>query len=137
MTRTRPRKRRRKKKRIGISLWLALIAVLSPAQAARKKADPDSYAVVSGTVFRDPGFALPNATVTLTPAPSQPVPPAKLKKQQTVCNARGEFVFRVPPVSMHYTVRAAAKGYRDDEKPIDVEGEARVEVTFSLHAESK
>jgi hypothetical protein len=131
------RKRRRKKKRIGISLWLALIAVLSPAQAAKKKADPDSYAVVSGTVFRDPGFALPNATVTLTPAPSQAAPSAKLKKQQTACNARGEFVFRVPPVSMHYTVRAAAKGYRDDEKPIDVEGEARVEVTFSLHEESK
>jgi hypothetical protein len=131
------RRRRRKKKRIGISLWLALIAVLSPAQAARKKTEPDSYAVVSGTVFRDPGFALPNATVTLTPAPSQAAPPAKLKKQQTVCNARGEFVFRVPPVSMHYTVRAAAKGFRDDEKPIDVEGETRVEVTFSLHAESK
>ena len=131
------RKRRRKKKRIGISLWLALIAILSPAQAAKKKADPDSYAVVSGTVFRDPGFALPNATVTLTPAPSQAAPSAKFKKQQTVCNARGEFVFRVPPVSMHYTVRAAAKGYRDDEKPIDVEGEARVEVTFSLHEESK
>ena len=131
------RKRRKKRKRIGISLWLALIAILPQAQAAGKKADPESYAVVAGTVFRDPGFALPNATVTLTPAPSQAAPSVKIKKQQTVSNARGEFVFRIPPVSMHYTVRAAAKGYRDEEKPIDVEGEARVEVTFSLHEESK
>jgi hypothetical protein len=38
---------------------------------------------------------------------------------------------------MHYTVRAAAKGYRDEEKSIDVEGEARIDVTFSLHEESK
>jgi hypothetical protein len=137
MTRTRMRKRRKKRKRIGISLWLALIAIVPHAQAAGKKTDPQTYAVVTGTVFRDPGFALPNAAVTLTPASPPAAPSAKIKKQQTVCNARGEFIFRVPPVSMHYTVRAGAKGYREEEKPIDVEGEARVEVTFSLHAESK
>lgn len=137
MTRTKTRKRRKKKKRIGISLLLMLIAILPQAQAGKKKAEPESYALVSGTVFHDPGFALPNATVTLTPGPSQGAPAVKIKKQQTVCNSRGEFVFRVPPVSMHYTVRAAAKGYRDEEKSIDVEGEARVDVTFSLHEESK
>jgi hypothetical protein len=138
MRRTKTRKRRKKKKkRIGISLLLALIAILPPAQAGKKKAEPESYALVSGTVFHDPGFALPNATVTLTPDPSQGSPAAKIKKQQTVCNSRGEFAFRIPPVSMHYTVRAAAKGYRDEEKSIDVEGEARIDVTFSLHEESK
>jgi hypothetical protein len=138
MTRTKTRKRRkRKKKRIGISLLLALIAILPQAQAGKKKTEPESYALVSGTVFRDPGFALPNATVTLTPAPSQEAPAAKIKKLQTACNSRGEFVFRIPPVSMHYTVRAAAKGYHAEEKPIEVEGEARIDVTFSLHEESK
>jgi hypothetical protein len=131
------RKRRKNRKRIGISLLLALIAILSQAQAGKKKAEPESYSLVSGTVFRDPGFALPYATVTLTPDPSQAAPAVRIKKQQTVCNSRGEFVFRMPPVSMHYTVRAAAKGYRDEEKSIDVEGEARVDVTFSLHEESK
>lgn len=137
MTRTKTRKRRKKKKRIGISLLLALIAILPPAQAAKKKTEPESYALVSGTVFRDPGLALPNATVILTPDPSPGAPAVKIKKQQTVCNSRGEFVFRLPPLSMHYTVRAAAKGYRDQEKSIDVEGEARVDVTFSLQAQSK
>jgi Carboxypeptidase regulatory-like domain len=131
------KKRRRKKKRIGISLLLALIAILPRAQAGQKKAESESYALVSGTVFRDPGFALSNATVTLTPAPPQESPKSKIKKQQAVCNSRGEFFFRLPPVNMRYTVRAAAKGYRDEEKSIEVEGEARVDVTFSLHEESK
>jgi carboxypeptidase family protein len=138
MTRTKTKKKRRKKKkRIGISLLLALIAILSPVQAGQKKAESESYAVVSGTVFRDPGFALPNATVTLIPAPAEESPKSKIKKQETVCNSRGEFAFRLPPVSMRYTVRAAAKGYSDEEKSVEVEGEARVNVNFSLHEKSK
>jgi hypothetical protein len=107
------------------------------AQAAKKVVQAESYAFISGTIFRDPGFALPNATVTLTPNPSPQAPPLKIQKLQTVCNSRGEFVFRVPPAAMRYTVRATAKGYREEEKSIDVEGEARVEVTLSLREESK
>jgi len=137
MMRTKTKKRRKRKKRIGISLLLSLIALLPTAQAGKKTAEAEPYALISGTVFRDPGFALPNATVTLTPNPPQEASPVKIKKLQTVCNTRGEFVFRVPTASMRYTVRAAAKGYHEDEKSVEVEGEARVEVTLSLHEESK
>jgi hypothetical protein len=137
MTRTKKRKKRKRRKRIGISLLLLLIGLLPLAQAGKKTAEPASYALVSGTVFRDPGFALPNATVTLKPNPSPGLSPTKIKKQQSVTNSRGEFVFRVPPASMRYTVRAAAKGYREEEKSVDVEGETRIEVTLSLHEESK
>jgi hypothetical protein len=38
---------------------------------------------------------------------------------------------------MRYTVRAAAKGYHDEEKAVEVQGEERVEVTLMLHEESK
>jgi hypothetical protein len=137
MTRKKTRKKRKRRKRIGTSLLLLLIGILPLAQAGKKTAEPESYALVSGTVFRDPGFALPNATVTLTPNPSPGSSPTKMKKQQGVTNSRGEFVFRVPPVGMRYSVRAAAKGYREEEKSIDVEGETRIEVTLSLHEESK
>ena len=116
---------------------LLLLAILPQAQAGKKKAEPESYALVSGTVFRDPGFALPNATVTLVPNPGQEAVPPKVRKMQAVCNTRGEFVFRVPPVSMRYTVRASARGCHDDEKPVEVQGEERVEVTLTLHEESK
>jgi hypothetical protein len=137
MTKKARKKRRKRRKRIGISLLFLLIGILPLAQAGKKTAEPDSYALVSGTVFRDPGFALPNAAVTLTPNPSPGSSPTKIKKQQSVTNSRGEFVFRVPPAGMRYTVRAAAKGYRDEEKSVDVEGETRIEVTLSLHEESK
>jgi hypothetical protein len=137
MTRKKTRKKRKRRKRIGTSLLLLLIGILPLAQAGKKTAEPESYALVSGTVFRDPGFALPNATVTLTPSPSPGSSPMKIKKQQGVTNSRGEFVFRVPTVGMRYSVRAAAKGYREEEKSVDVEGETRIEVTLSLHEESK
>src|ERR1700730_15801606 len=136
MMRTKTRKRRKRKKRWGLSLLVSLIALLPQAQAG-KRAEPESYALVSGTVFRDPGFALPNATVTLTPNPPQEGSPAKIKKLQTVSNSRGEFVFRVPEASMRYTIRAAAKGYHEEEKSVEVQGETRVEVTLTLHQESK
>ena len=137
MTRVKTKKRRKRKKRIGISLWIALVAILSPAHAAKKKAEPESYALVSGTVFRDPGFALPNVAVTLTPALPDEAPSAKIKKLQTVTNPRGEFIFRVPPSKMRYTVKASAKGYREEEKTVEVEGETRVEVTLLLREEPK
>lgn len=136
MMRTKTKKRRRKKKKTGISLLLLLVSILAPAQAAKKTAEPGSYALVSGTVFRDPGFALPNATITLTPNPTPSAAPVKIKKLQAVANSRGEFVFRVPPASMRYTITAVAKGYHPEEKSIEVEGEARVEVTLTLHEES-
>jgi hypothetical protein len=137
MTRTRTKKRRKRKKKIGISLLLLLIAMIPAAQAAKKSAEPDSYALVSGTVFRDSGFALPGATVTLTPDSSENISSKKLKRLQAVCNFRGEFAFRIPPLNMHYTLRAAAKGYREQEKRIEVQGEGRVDVTLSLEKESK
>jgi hypothetical protein len=129
--------RKRRKRRTGISLLLSMIAILPQAQAGGKKTEPESYALVSGTVFRDPGFALPNVTVTLTPNPPHEASPGKIRKLQTVSNSRGEFVFRVPPTTMRYTVRAVAKGYREEEKSVEVQGETRVEVTLSLHEESK
>ena len=129
--------RRKRKKKIGISLVLSLIVILPQAQAAKKKAEPESYAVIAGTVFRDPGFAFPNVTVTLIPNPVEEAAPLKVKKLQTTANFRGEFVFRVPPSSMRYTVKASAKGYHDEEKVVDVQGETRVEVTLSLREESK
>ena len=137
MTRMKTRKKRKRKKRIGINLLLSLIAILPQAQAAKKTSAPESYAVVSGTVFREPGFALPNATVTLTADPPSDAPATKIKKLQSISNSRGEFVFRVPPANMRYTVRAAFRGYHPEEKSVQVEGEARMEVTLSLHEESK
>jgi hypothetical protein len=130
---------KRKKRRMTklTSLICLLIAAIPPAAAGKKKAVPEAYSIVGGTVFREPGFALPQAEVTLIPNAQQDGLPVKVKKLSTVSDARGEFVFRVPAASMQYTVRVAAKGYHGEEKTVTVQGEERSDVTFQLHEESK
>jgi Carboxypeptidase regulatory-like domain len=134
--RTRKKKRKR---RIGASLVFALAMFTAVAgQAGEKKNNAEPYALVGGTVFQESGFALPNAVITLLPVPQGNGPAARHhKKQQTVSDARGEFVFRIPPGPMSYRVRATARGYASQDKPAAVQGEERVDVTFQLEPESK
>ena len=129
--------KRKKKRRIGTKLLLLLLVFALAAGAAKKKQVPQSYGIIAGTVFRENGYALPGAELTLIPAADTNVPGVKLKTMQTVSDARGEFVLRVAPVAMRYTIKAAAKGYQPAEKSVTIEGEQRVDVTFQLEAESK
>ena len=131
-------KRKRKKRRIGTNLVI-LLAVLLPAavDAGGRKSTSEPYALVSGSVFQESGFALPNADITLIPDAPSIAPAPKVRKMQISSDARGEFVFRVPTSAMRYKVKVAAKGYRSEEKSVDVEGEIHVEVTFQMRAESK
>src|SRR5690242_21615739 len=90
---TRKRKKRMRKMRSGDSVapkktFLALFAIggglltagLAPAGPGQRSSGSD--AVIVGTVFRDPGFALPGAEITLVPDPERPEKsPNKPKKQ--------------------------------------------------------
>lgn len=136
------RKKRKPKKRIGTSALvpvLLLAAVLPLASASKKKAGSDTYAVVSGSVFDSSGYALPDADVTLAPenAASSVTGAPKAKPLQAVSDARGEFIFRVPPGPAHYVLTVAAKGRQSRQKTVSVENQERIEVTFQLEAESK
>ena len=125
----------KRKTRNGTSVLLLLVlaaAPMAPTAYARGRAKgPVAYAVVAGTVFRDPGFVVPSAKVTLR-ADSGPSKPMK-----AVTDARGEFAFRVPPLPMHYTLSVEAKGLGPMEKPAEIRGEVRVDVSFQLLPESK
>ena len=126
------KKKRKLRKRIGTSLALLLVTFLLAA-APKKKPALDTYAIVSGSVFGDNGYALPGANVILAPeAETQ-----KSKPVEIVSDARGEFVVRVPPGPMHYTVSVSAKGFQSQRKTVSVEDQERVEVTFQLERESK
>lgn len=91
-------------------VWSAALGALlatSPAVAAKK-----TYSEVGGTVFRDPGLALPGAKVVLFLEGT-----VKNKKlQQTETSERGEFVFRVPPVASTYLLVASMKGFGTEQK---------------------
>jgi hypothetical protein len=136
------RMKKKRKKRIGISLILVagalLAAALLPvASAAKKKPALDAYAVISGSVFQESGYALPDTTVTLVPEPASGGTADKSQKLEAVSDTRGEFIFRVPPGPMNYAIVVAAKGYQSLRKSVTVEGQERVEVTFQLERESK
>ncbi len=132
------RKKRKPRKRIGTSVallsTLLLLAVTSIRAAPKKKPALETYALVSGSVFDDRGYAFPGAGATIEP---EAQPSNKIKPIETVSDARGEFVVRVPPGPMHYTVTVHAKGYQIQRKTVSIEDQERVEVTFQLERESK
>ena len=123
-------------RRIVTSLVL-LAALLPVAAAGKKKPALDTYAIISGSVFQESGYALPDAAITLIADSAPGGTQGKSQKMEAVSDARGEFIFRVPPGPMNYAVVAAAKGYQSLRKPVRVEGQERVEVTFQLERESK
>jgi hypothetical protein len=97
------------------------------------------YVVIAVSVFREPGFALPGADVTLTPDASEATskPKQKVKKLHGVTSPRGEYAFRVPLGPRYYILTAAAKNYRPEEKRVAIQGEERVDVTVTLAPSSK
>jgi hypothetical protein len=111
----------------------AVFAFLLAGGDKKPKPGQEPFALIAGSVFREPGYALPDAKVTLALKDAPP----KGKKLETSTSPRGEFTFRVPPVQATYIVRASLKGFRPEEKEATVSGEDRVDVTFVLVPESK
>lgn len=97
---------------------------------AKPKAGPE--AVIAGTVFRDPGFAQPGATVSLA---LKSAPTKKLQHQ--ISSPRGEFTFRVPAGPNHYLVTATLKGFQTAREEIEIQGEEQINATLLLVPESK
>jgi hypothetical protein len=111
-------------------LLLLLPAIGLVAQGTKKKAEP--YAIVAGTVFRDPGFAQPGASVVLVLKSA----PAK-KLQEQISSPRGEFAFRVPPGPNVYFVTATLKGFQTARQEIEIQEQEQINATLLLVPESK
>jgi hypothetical protein len=132
-------KRTRTKTTIGVRAFAAvqvLAAVLAGGQpeSARdkgKQQESGAFAIIAGTVFRESGFSLPGAEVTLTQEPGDDG--RKLAKaQRQTTDARGEFAFRVPAERARYRVTASAKRFEKQEKTVEIQGEERADVTLTL-----
>src|SRR5438128_2415786 len=93
MTRKTKRKRPSTSSRMLLAWSVVLIGLSSGALEGQKKGKQEpAHAVLAGTVFRDPGFAQPGATVVVA---RKETPDKKL--DTAVSDARGEFAFHVPP----------------------------------------
>ena len=97
---------------------------------AQKQAEP--YALVGGTVFRDPGFTQPGAKVVLA---LESKPDKKLQEQ--VSSPTGEFAFRVKPEANRYIVTATLKGFETARKTVEITAQEQVRATLVLVPESK
>jgi len=91
----------------------------------------EPYAIVAGTVFRDPGFAQPGASVVLA---LKSAPEKKL--QQQISSPRGEFSFRVPAGPNTYLVTASLKGFQTVRQEIEIQGQEQMNATLLLLPES-
>jgi len=115
----------------GCILSCLLLASLLGA-GPRQAVEP---AVIAGTVFQEPGFALPRAEITLT-ATSPPEGVKSPKPQKTVTNGRGEYFFRVPPFKAEYRLTARAPGFIAEQRPAAISGgPERVEIYITLKLE--
>lgn len=118
---------------VTFTILTAAPAPLRGTDSKHKDKPGKSYSIVAGTVFRDPGFALAGARITMTPAPDANSPAkTKTKKSKAISDSRGEFAFRVPAVAMRYMISVEADGYAPQQKPVEVQGGERAEVYFSL-----
>ncbi len=128
---------RKKKKRMnGARLALVLAVFALWAAAGDQKARLPEPSIIAGTVFRDPGFALADAEVTLTV--KAPPEGAKVPKiQKTTSNFRGEYSFRVPAAKAAYVISVKAAGLMPEEKPAVLGGEPeRLEIYLTLKPEA-
>ena len=116
--------------RLALLLPLLVYAPRVFSQRPKSKAAPS--AVIAGTVFRDPGFAQPGASVVLVlkTAPSK-------KLQQQISDARGEFSFRVPAGPNTYLVSATLKGFQTAREEIEIQALEQINATLLLVPESK
>jgi len=116
---------RRTKKRSGrlISIFFLLISAFLGASPGLS----DEYALIYGTVFRPTGHAMAGADILLQPEGG--------KVQKAKSSPRGEFTFRVPAKPLRYTVTVKAAGFKTESKPVSVQADERVDVTFLLENE--
>ena len=117
---------------IPVSAALTLMAARRGAGADKKK--NESFAVIAGTVFRPPGFALQGAEVAIE-ASGEGKPPKGFKPSKVRTNSRGEFAFRVPAGEKEYLVTVTAKDFKSQEKTVQIYSEERADLYFLLDPE--
>ncbi|MBK5291946.1 MAG: carboxypeptidase regulatory-like domain-containing protein [Acidobacteriia bacterium] len=109
-------------------LLVCLFLAMPLAEAKEKKTEAKT--LLSGSVFREPGFALRGASVVVSSTESG----KKKQEWKTLTDARGEFVLRVAAGPASYNVVVSAVGFQSEQKPVTLAGEENAELSFLLQA---
>lgn len=111
-----------------------LLSGFSPSKPDAKQ--PAEFSLISGTVYRPPGFSLAGAEIVLEPEQKKSGN-VKFHKQTALSDSRGEFAFRVSTVPMKYTVTVKRSGYVSQVKTVEIERRQHREMPFTLEPESR
>jgi hypothetical protein len=112
-------------------LLFGLFAAPAFPRKKEKEKPAAAFALIAGTTFRAPGFALPGSRVRVEPrAPESSG--VRLKAVEVLTDSRGEFALRVPVVPMEWTVHVQVNGYHPQIRTVRVDGEQRVDLSFIL-----
>ena len=117
--------------RFGFLILLLTAGLASGAWAQKPGKAAAPQAVIAGTVFREPGFAVAGAEAELTVV-TPPAGQKRVKGQRARTTARGEFFFYLPAAEAVYRVRASAPGLEPQEREVRIQGEERADVYFNL-----
>jgi len=134
-SRKRKKRRRNKPRALGrYGLVVAAVALLSGAlvlDAASKKKDRATAAILAGTVFQSSGRSLPGARVEAVAQDD-----AKIKSSAWT-DVQGDFAIRVPAGRRSYIVTATAKGFQRTQKTVEVYEDEKVRTNLILSPEPK
>jgi hypothetical protein len=129
--RTKTSSRKRLTTKTKLSSGSRLLGLLALALSLTADGAVAAQAVIAGTVFRPPGFALAGAEITVTLESELPKP-HKFSKTKITANLRGEFAVRVPAVPASYRVDVQKDGFQPQSKSVAITGEERYDLSIVL-----
>ena len=119
---------------IGIGLCGFLI-LLQEATLVGKEKEPEPFALLVGTCTNDEGFSLPGATIRVE-MQSNEEKHGKVKRWQTISDARGEFALRLPPGRHTFLVHGSRAGFASSRGTVSFVQDERQNIILKFELES-
>lgn len=94
------------------------------------KRDEAPFAAIRGAVFIEPGYSMPNASVTI-----ERIDGGKKFKDEKVSGEGGQFAFRLKAEKAKYRVTATARGFESASIEIEIESDEIRNIALTLQRE--
>jgi hypothetical protein len=112
-----------------------VLIFLQEAGPLAKGKEPELFALLVGSCFNSEGFSLPAATIRVE-LQTNDEKRGKVKKWQTVSDARGEFALRLPAGRHSFLIKASREGFVPLEETVSFVQDERQNVILKFKAGS-